>query len=132
MLFDGITNQLFFLLLLGVVATHHTLQLREFANHVAHQVGLTQVRCAAHEVLVATGMTGDILGESDNPIAFIPEAAEFFLEYDRIESNPHHIQPLFLVLGKEEARIGEARTDNALVTPGNQVRVYGYRYSRSR
>ena len=103
MLFNRSTYRRIFLLILRVVTPHHPLQLWKLRHHVAHQVGLAKIRAAAHQVLVGTQMTGDVLGETDNAIGLVSQAAELFLEHHAVETETHHIQPLFAVLGEEKA-----------------------------
>ena len=114
-LVDRQRDRVGFARLLRVVAAGDALQFRELAHHPRLQVVLRQHRRAPGLRGIGTDQGGHGLGQCRHPHHLVGHAAQLRLEGDAGQALAHRRQPLLEVLVEEEARVGEPRSDHALV-----------------
>ena len=113
-------------LLQRVVAAHHPLQLREFPDHPAHEIGLAQgSRPLAEPPVKTRHVRRQGSDELAQPFGLLPDAAELGVEDDRLQRRQPILQPGLAVLVPEELGVGQARPQHALVAGDDRLAAVG-------
>ena len=98
-----------------IVRAHRALQLGEFAHHVGQQIGLGQQRAARSVRHIRAKLLSQLAGDGLQARHAFKLRADLVV-IDHAREQRHAIgQRLLLVLLEEEARVGQARADHALI-----------------
>ena len=99
-----------------IVSAHEPLQFRELVDHLAGEVGFRQFARDTRLFGIRTGHEGrERLGELADPHGLVVNCAELRVEDDLLQFRQAARQRLFAILIPEEARIGEAGAQHALI-----------------
>ena len=118
MIGNGVGDGGALLLVERVVAAHDALQLREFANHVADEVGLAENAGALGVLRVRTNDWCEVLREMPDALYAVVLAAELFVESDLLQLRHPSLERDLAILIEEELRIRQPRGDDALIALG--------------
>ena len=106
-----------------VVAPHHALQLREFADHRGKQVALRELGRPGCECRVAADGSADRPGQRAYALGLVVQRAEPRLEGHALECVASRRERLLAILRVEERCVGEPRPDHALVASDDLGRI---------
>ena len=115
----------FFTVMRGVVAPHHTLQLWEFADHIADQVGLGNVGSTLRIIHIRIQLLRQIRSNRLHTRHARALRAEFVVVHNALQLAHHVVQAAFFILFKEELRISQTRTHHTRVTLDDLNRIIG-------
>ena len=98
-----------------IVRAHRALQLGELAHHVGQQIGLGQQRAARGVRHIRAELLSQLAGDGLQARHTLKLRADLVV-IDHAREQRHAVgQRLFLVLLEEEAGVGQARADHALI-----------------
>ncbi len=106
-----------------VVTAHHALQLGKLADHAREQIALGQARRARRQAGIDTDAIGDDTRDFRHAHALVPQAAEGLLVGDVFQRVLIALERRLQIFIPEKLRVGEARTDHALIAFADFLRL---------
>ncbi len=106
---DGVGDIRTFFLVERVVTADHPLQLGEFADHPAHQIGLGQNGGALGIVRLGADQRRDLASQQPHPLHALILAAELVVEDDLLQLRHPGFEAHIAVLVEEELGVGQPR-----------------------
>ena len=101
--------------MLGIIAAHHALKLREFTHHAGGQIRLGQERGAASMRRVSPHQRRNLARQHFDAAYPLTLAAELGVEGDVVQRRDTIRQPRLTIQIPEMPRIGKARPQHALI-----------------
>ena len=118
MVADGIGDRFGLALFQRIVAAHDTLQLRELANHLGHEVRLGEARRPLGQFRISADFRGQFPRQCRHALHLVAQRAKLRLERNRGQFRGHLFQRRRLVLFPEEAAIIETRRQDTRIAFG--------------
>ena len=115
-----------FAIVFGVVVTGDALHFREFADHLAGQVALTEDAGTRRAGGVTTDALGDKTSQGRDTLGLVIDRTQLGLEHHIGQALVEAFQLLLLVLLEEELGVGEARTHHFLITGNDLRRIFAF------
>ncbi len=126
MLFQRLGDHGVFAIGLRVKSRHDALQLREFSDHVRHEIGFAQVGHAFgfFEFGKSTHRAGENIEQFFHAFFFIEKMAQLFLEHDTLERVHLSGKRGASVLIKKESRVRQSSREHALIAFANDLLMH--------
>ena len=106
-----------------VIAPHGALQLREFADHLRHQIGFGKHSSTFGARLVCANQQSNFTGELAYPRDTLTQRAQFVVINNLGKFGDARVEPCLFIGLKEKPRIGQPRTHYALVALNDLLRI---------
>ena len=112
-----------FTIVLGVIAAHDALQLRELANHIGYEVGLGQLSRTRYVGGVSADGVADLRGEILYAQQTIQLCTQFVVIDHIAQFGDTRCQRLLAILREEEAGVRQTWANHALVAADDVLRI---------
>ena len=113
-------------IVLGIVAAHHALQLREFAHHVGQQIGFGKHRRAVCQRRVGTEHCRDPRRQTPQSILSFGHRTELVVIAHAAELVDARCERLFAILFEKKLGVRKPCTQHAFIAADDLSRIVGF------